>query len=325
MKKIIHSSLYFLFIIAAIFVVGCKKEDKKDSSGSENISILLSKDTSLSFFNASLQKTRLNVYAEGPGPFTFFVPNNDAYRKMGFRSIDEIALLDSSLLLRITASLIATGSKPSYFLAGLNVPIFSITSSTTAAIAATAVPDAVFFNGFKAYKADILASNGVIHIMSDIVPPAIGNTTITLQAFPDKYKLFLQAITRATGGTTMVNANTTTLFAPTNEAMIAAGYDSVAISKTTTANLATLVKYHVVTTKYYVFALKSGEMKTALGKNVTLNMNAPVPTVKGLQNTAPANFNSSIAGVSLGSVVFNGVNLSTTNGVIHTIDAVLKP
>ncbi len=322
MKKIIHSPLYFIFIIAALSVVGCKKEDKKDlNSSNEKISELLSKDTSLSFFNAVLQKTHLNVYAEGPGPFTFFVPNNAAYRKIGFRSSDEIALLDSIQLLHITASLIAPGSKPSYYLAGLNVPVASVSTTT---IAATALPDAVFFNGFKAYKPDVLASNGVMHIMSDLIPPTLGNTTTTLLAFP-KYKLFLQAITRASSGTTMVNANTTTLFAPTNEAMIAAGYDSVTISKTTAANLATLVKYHLVTTKYYVFALKSGELKTALGKNVTLNMNGSVPTVKGLQNATPVNFDFSFAGVSFGGVLFNSVNLSSSNGVIHTIGAVLKP
>jgi uncharacterized surface protein with fasciclin (FAS1) repeats len=54
-------------------------------------------------------------------------------------------------------------------------------------------------------------------------------------------------------------------------------------------------------------------------------MNTSVPTVKGLQNTTPANFNFSFVGVSSSGLVLNGVNLSTSNGVIHTIDAVLKP
>jgi uncharacterized surface protein with fasciclin (FAS1) repeats len=321
MKKIMHP-LYFIFIVATISLISCKKENNTDVNNSnEKVSELISKDTTLSIFKTILQKTHLNVYAEGPGPFTFFVPTNEAYRKMGLGSLDEIAQLDSIQLLNITASLIAPGSKPSYYLAGLNVPITSVPNTT---IAATALPGGVYFNGFKAYKPDVFASNGVIHVMSDLIPPALGTTTATLQTFPAKYKLFLQAITRATSGTAIVNANTTTLFAPTNEAMIAAGYDSVTISKTTAANLATLVKYHLLTTKYYVFALKSGDMKTAQGKNVTLNMSATIPTVKGLQNTTPANFSYFIAG-SYGGVLFNSVNLSSTNGVIHTIDAVLKP
>lgn len=322
MKKIFHT-LYLISLSAAISFTSCKKEDKKDlNSSPDKISALLSKDTSLSIFNAALQKTHLNVYAEGPGPFTYFVPNNVAYGKMGIRSSADIAQLDSLELLGLTSALIAPGNKASYFLAGLNVPVATVPSTS---IAATALKDAVYFNGFKAYKPDVLASNGVMHIMSDFIPPTLGNTTATLQRFPNRYKLFLQAITKATSGPTLVNANTTTLFAPTNEAMTAAGYDSMAITTTSAANLATLVKYHLVTTKYYLFALKSGETKTALGKFITLNMSAPVPTVKGLQNAAPTNFNFSIAGYSTGGTVFNGVNLSTTNGVIHTIDAVLKP
>jgi uncharacterized surface protein with fasciclin (FAS1) repeats len=322
MKKIIHS-LNCIFIFAAISIIGCKKENKiVFNVGTEKISELIKKDTALSIFNAVLQKTHLNVYSEGPGPFTYFVPNNMAYNKMGIRSSADIAQLDSIELLGLTSALIAPGNKASYYLAGLNVPVATVPNTS---IAATALPDAVFFNGFKAYKPDVLATNGVMHIMSDFIPPTLGTTTVTLGKFPDKYKLFLQAINRATGGATLVNANTTTLFAPNNDAMVAGGYDSVAISKATAANLATLVKYHLVTTKYYVFALKNGDLKTALGKNVTLNINVPVPTVKGLQNTTPTNFNFSLVGFSTGGTVFNGVNLSTTNGVIHTIDAVLKP
>src|SRR5882672_9503138 len=147
MKKIIHSS--FILIIAATSIIGCKKDDKNDTSVSnEKINELISKDTSLSIFNAVLQKTYLNVYAEGPGPFTFFIPNNEAYRKMGFRSIEDIAQLDPVALLNLTSSFIAPGIKSSYYLAGLNVPVSTVPGTT---IAATALGDAVYFNGFKAY------------------------------------------------------------------------------------------------------------------------------------------------------------------------------
>ena len=60
------------------------------------------------------------------------------------------------------------------------------------------------------------------------------------------------------------------------------------------------------------------------GENITLNLNAAIPTVKGLLNTTTANF-IFFTTDSNGGIKFNSVNLSTTNGVIHSIDAALKP
>jgi uncharacterized surface protein with fasciclin (FAS1) repeats len=244
---------------------------------------------------------------------------------MNINSATDLDAIDPTRLLTITAALITAGDKSSYYLAGLNVPITTISNTT---IAATAVNNGgTYFNGLKALKMDIPASNGVLYVMNDFINPTFGTTTATLALAPDQYKLILQAITRASNGTTIVNGNTTTLFAPTNAAMIAAGYDSTTIANTTPTALATLVRYHLLTTKYYVFALKSGENKTSQGKNIVLNMSANPYTAMGTGNTTPAKFLDFPVTVTNLGVVFttNSINFSTSNGVIHTIDAVLKP
>jgi uncharacterized surface protein with fasciclin (FAS1) repeats len=62
-------------------------------------------------------------------------------------------------------------------------------------------------------------------------------------------------------------------------------------------------------TATYKYALKSAAYKTDQGTNITFNMGATPPTVTGKNGSA--------------KIIL--LDFSTSNGVIHTIDAVLKP
>lgn len=313
----------FCIALMSINIMACKKDDNNAPvQGTTSLNDLIKQDASLSVFAAILKKTHLDVYTTGLGPFTVFAPTNNAYKQVGINSVDDLVNYDSTYLLARTSFLIAAGVKSSSNLVGLNVPITTIANTT---LAASALPDSTYFNGLSAFKRDISASNGMLHVMNNYLLPNANNTSQMLLLFPDTYKLFSQAIARASSGATIVNATTTTLFAPTNAAMIAAGLDSLKITQTTAANLANIVKYHVLSTKYYVFALKTGDMKTAQGKNVTLNIGKTVSTVRGLNNSAPANFTNFYLTPYIPFATFSSVNLSTLNGVIHTIDKVLAP
>lgn len=310
----------------ALNLTSCTKDDNNAPQlGTTPLHDLIKQDTSLSIFTAILERSHLDIYTKGPGPFTVFAPTNSAYRQQGINTVADVATQDSTFLLNKTAYIIATGARSSYYLVGLNVPISTVLS--TPVFSATATADSVYFNGFGAKKKDIMASNGVLHIMDICMLPNTNTTSVTLSQYPGTFKLFSQAIARATSGATVVNTATTTVFAPTNDAMIAAGYDSVAISKATAANLANLVRYHTTSTRYYRFALKSGDLKMVLGRTVLINNTGTTVTVKGSGNATPANFVSYAllpTPVTTLSMV-PSVNMTSSNGAIHAIDKVLVP
>jgi transforming growth factor-beta-induced protein len=305
MKRIKYQ--YLLYIgIALSSITGCSKDDGV-APATNTLQELIGKDSSLTIFNAVLKKTHLETFATGPGPFTFFAPTNAAYKKININSIADLSTLDSNNLVVQTSWLIAAGVKTSDVLVGSNLTVTTLVGTN---IFSQATPEATYFNGLKAVKRDIIATNGALQVLDDYLAPTLGTTTVTMTRFPDTYKLWSQAIARAGAATiTAVNRSTTTLLSPTNAAMVAGGYDSLTITKTTATALATLVKYHLLGTATYKYALKTGAYKTDQGTNITFNMGATPPTVTGKN----------------GSAQIISLDFSTSNGVIHTINAVLKP
>lgn len=308
--KPLHNYIKPLLLAPALLlsVISCKKDDH--AVATDNLQSLISKDTTLSIFSEVMKRTHLTTFTTGPGPFTIFAPTNTAYAQAGIHSISDLNSLDSDNLVVQTTWLIAPGSFTADVLVGFNVPIATQAGSTSQ-IFASAYDNGTWFNGNKARQRDVPASNGVLQVMDDFLTPTSNTTTATLALYPDKYKLWLQAITKAGLATsTTTNRTTTTLFAPTNTAMLAAGYDSVTISKSTTAVMAKLVKYHTIGSRYFLFSLENNaSYKTDLGTSVTIAITGNNTIVKGTNNNA--------------AVILR--DLTTTNGVIQTIDTVLQP
>jgi uncharacterized surface protein with fasciclin (FAS1) repeats len=142
-----------------------------------------------------------------------------------------------------------------------------------------------------------------------LLPPI--NSTLTNLGLNPNTKLFLQAINKA-AVTSSFTGNPITVFAPTNTAMTAAGYDSVSIANASAATITTLtgiIKYHVVSARIFTNDLKDGNLKTLQGTNVVIS--AGGTKIKGTTNPTPFSFTMT--------------NIVSSNGVLHVIDGVLKP
>jgi uncharacterized surface protein with fasciclin (FAS1) repeats len=298
MKRI---KFLYLPILATLSFIGCSKDN--NAPATNTLQELINKDSSLTIFKEVLRRTHLTTFTTGPGPFTIFAPTNAAYKNININSIADLSLIDSNALVVQSSWLIAPGSRSSDVLLGSNL---TITTQLGTTIFGQALPDATYFNGFKVTKRDNMATNGVLHIMDNYLSPTLGNDTVTLNRLQNLNKLFLLAIRRASVGPT-VNRSTTTLFLPTDAAMKAANLDSLKIMQTPVATLATLVKYHLVGAVNFKYNLKNASYKTDQGTNITVNLGAS--TVTGNKNTA--------------NII--SYDLATSNGVIHTIDAVLQP
>jgi uncharacterized surface protein with fasciclin (FAS1) repeats len=153
----------------------------------------------------------------------------------------------------------------------------------------------VYVNGTKVAIADIDASNIVIHLLSGVLLPPVGNIVEVAQA-NSNFSLLVAAVLRASTGTTNVAQILTsggpfTVFAPKNAAIIAAGYpDVTAINAAAPNTLASILTYHVVPGRVLSSDLTNGATPTTANvAAVTIDVTSTGATVRGRTNTVASN------------------------------------
>jgi len=244
---------------------------------------------------------------------TVFAPTDDAFRAAGFANAAAIQATDKNLIASILT----------YHVVGSLVPASAIETKDNAEVATlntakvyvTKNAGGVSVNGAKVTTADVKAENGaIIHIIDAVLVPESRNIVALAQANPN-LSLLVAAVLRANEGATKVvdilsSAGPFTVFAPTNDAFIAAGFpNAAAIQSASPDVLANILTYHVVSGRVYSTNLVTGNVATANGGSVAIN--AGNATLKGKSNTGNTNI--------------IGVNIPASNGVIHLINSILLP
>ncbi|MDP4954178.1 MAG: fasciclin domain-containing protein, partial [Flavobacteriales bacterium] len=240
----------------------------------------------------------------GDGPFTVFAPTDDAFAALPAGTLDALladptgALADILLYHVVGATALSTDlSDGDTFttLLGEDIEV-SITGGD------------VFINGAQVIVADILASNGVVHVIDAVLLPPTETTTVVdiIVASPDHETLEAAVIAADLAGA-LSGDGPFTVFAPTDAAFAAlpAGVLDALLADPTGA-LADILLYHVVSGTALSTDLNDGDaLATLLGPNVNVT-------------------------IDMGTVFINGAqvivaNLEADNGVVHVIDAVLTP
>ena len=141
--------------------------------------------------------------------------------------------------------------------------------------------------------------------------PPTGNIVETAQGNPN-FTYLVAAVVRANLAATLSGAGPFTVFAPTNQAFIAAGFPTIAsIQAADPAVLTGILTYHVVGARVFSSDLTEGLKPTTVnGGTVTITLTGGAK-VKGNKNQTASSVTQA--------------NLVTTNGVIHVIDQVLLP
>jgi uncharacterized surface protein with fasciclin (FAS1) repeats len=296
-----------LVLSAILLFASCDKEDSPVVQ-TETLDAKIAANSDLSLFRAALEKTRLNVFTKGGGPFTVWAPNNAAFNAAGITTAADLNAIDSNTLVQILTYHIQVGAR-SFF----EIPVGPNATMTTQGgqtqYASRKPGGSAFINGAEVIQADIAASNGYMHIINRVLIPPFLTPAQALAAEPN-YARFYQALLKTATSTT---TNPLTFFVVSNTVMVAAGYDSTTIANATGTALTTLtgiMKYHTVNKRIFASDFVAGPLKTVQGTNVTISTTGGL-TVKGTNN--PAAF----------TITPN--NLLTTTAVIHTINGLLKP
>lgn len=244
---------------------------------------------------------------------TVFAPTDDAFRAAGFANAAAIQAADKNLIASILTYHVVGSLVPASAIETKNNA--EVTTLNTAKVYVTKNAAGVSVNGAKVTTADVKAENGaIIHIIDAVLIPESRNIVALAQANPN-LSLLVAAVLRANQGATKVvdilsSAGPFTVFAPTNEAFIAAGFPTAAaINAASPDVLASILTYHVVSGRVYSTNLVSGNVTTA--NSGTVAVNASNATLKGKSNTGNTNI--------------IGVNIPASNGVVHLINSVLLP
>jgi len=169
-------------------------------------------------------------------------------------------------------------------------------------------------------KADILATNGVVHeldavlIPENFTAPECGNGTIaaTAVATPD-LKTLVDALTAADLVATFNGTDVYTVFAPTNEAFAALGNETLSclLDEKNVAALTQVLTYHVVSGYDLASSITDGREVTTLEKEKLTFM------IDGTDVMIDTTSN--------GTAKVIAADVFASNGVVHVIDAVLTP
>merc|ERR1712214_76062 len=161
--------------------------------------------------------------------------------------------------------------------------------------------------------ADVMASNGVIHVIDSVIMPAPVEAEEPKAALGDvvavavgSFKTLVSIVSDLGLVETLKGAEALTVFAPSDEAF--AKIDPEVLNSLTAEQKKTIVLRHVVTAKVPAAAVTTGPVETIGGESIDL--------VKTAEGGVQVNFNGGTSNVVAADVM-------ASNGVIHVIDKVI--
>lgn len=314
-SKIRNWALIVLFSVAA---VSCDDDDN-NVVVDNTITGKASTTANLSILVQALVKAELASTLQGAGPFTVFAPTNEAFATFlattPYASINDVP---KEALTQILLNHVVTGTvKSTDLTTGYIKTLAKGTASTTNTLSMYVnTSSGVKLNGIATVTtADIMASNGVIHIVDKVIDLP---TIVTHAAANGNFSTLVSVLNRS-GQPNFITALSATgpftVFAPTNAAFTALNTELApgGIAGVSAANLTKVLQYHVVSPANVLAAsLTEGQVVTPIL--------TPAQTFT-IQLTGGAKIKD--ANNRISNIIITDVQCS--NGVIHAIDKVLLP
>lgn len=299
------SSRRFFLSLAAMAAIGVFQGSFATANAAEKDIVTTAVEAgSFKTLAAALKAGGLVETLQGKGPFTVFAPTDEAFAKL-------------------PAGTVETLLKPENKSQLVSVLTYHVVSGKVAAAQVVKLNAAATVNGQRVnikveegkvqvdqatvVKADINCSNGIIHVVDQVLLPSGDN----IPATADKAGTFktLLAAAKAAGLVEVLSGDKPlTVFAPTDDAFakLPAGTVESLLKPENKEKLASILKFHVVPGRVFSNdVLSKKELKSVQGGMLT-------------------------AAIKNGAATINGAGLIATdidasNGVIHVIDSVMLP
>nr|WP_319510770.1 fasciclin domain-containing protein [uncultured Draconibacterium sp.] len=307
--KIRFNFLPVLLLAVVIGFTSCDDDDDDPMPDPEMEQTIVDVAAEAGSFNVLIQaaqKAGLADFLSTEQNITVFAPTDDAFAALltdlGASSLDDLdaATLAAVLKYHVVGDLAYSNNLSSGAVATLNTD----SPDQTPLSLLVNVDGGVMINDANVTAADVMASNGVIHVIDKVLLPP---TVVDLATYSDNFSSLVSAVVKADLAGALSAEGPFTVFAPTNDAFAAlfaaleiSGLDDVAVE-----DLTSILTYHVVGDNVLSTELSAGtvaaisgeEFEVAIDGDVTLN----------------------------GTIKVVATDIQGTNGVIHVIDAVLVP
>lgn len=300
--------------LVSVTLASCEKEEK-DPDPTMDIVGIAQGNPNLSLFVSIVSDAGLASALKGTGPFTVFAPSNEAFvALLGAIGQTDPANIPDEVVQRILKYHVISGAaiKSSDL---SNGQIAATLLGADDKITVSKMGVSVKINGANVTSADVMATNGVVHVIDQVLVPAlelsIVNTIVEPAYFSKDFSILTQAVVTAGLLETLINPSANfTLFAPTDDAFEAAGITS--LTGLTANDLVPILTYHVIGSKVYGNGLPAtGSAVTTLGGDFYLSINSTGAFINGLSKVTVA--------------TLPGGSLDYGNGVVHVINRTLIP
>merc|ERR1712180_111684 len=233
---------------------------------------------------------------------TVFAPTNKAFAKLPKSLVDQLTS-DVELLKKVLTYHVVAGEVKSTDITN------DITVATLAGdkIRANIYPGAITINGKQVIKPDIMASNGVIHLVSDVIYPIPTQNIAEIATGDERFSTLLAAVSAADLAGTLSGEGPFTVFAPTNDAFAKIPADTLNGLLADKEALTKVLLRHVVPKKIFARQIGFNSLATAGGEKITAKKDRSGVTVSSSSGS--------------GKVVV--ADVGATNGVVHAIDTVI--
>ena len=244
----------------------------------------------------------LDGYLSGAGPFTLFAPTDAAFLALPSGTITAL-LNDLPLLTDILKHHVLGDSVMSGMLSNNQIVTTLLGTDVTVTINSMGV----FIDNAMVTVADIIADNGVVHVIDAVLIPASPITTVyDIVANSTNHTTLKAAIDACGLDGYLSGAGPFTLFAPTDAAFNALPAGTVTALLNDLPQLTDILKHHVVGATVLSGSLTNNQIVTTLlGTDVTVTINS--------------------MGVFIDNAMVTVADIVADNGVVHVIDAVLIP
>ena len=259
---------------------------------------------------AALNAADLAEALQSPGPFTVFAPTDKAFAALPKGTVESLLKPENKAKLQTILK---------YHVVAGNVMSKDLVKYENAStLHGNKVNLTLMINNAKVVKADIEATNGVIHVIDQVilpgasepiaghankVPEYVQDSIVQTAVNAGQFKTLVAAIQAAGLGDALSGTGPFTVFAPTDAAFakLPAGTVESLVRPENRATLQGILKYHVIAGK-----LGSQDILTA----------HTVKTLSG-QPIYPS--------VMVDNAEIQAKNIYCRNGVIHVIDTVILP
>ena len=266
----------------------------------KNIMETIREDSRFDTLEAAIDAAGLAGVLEGAGPFTLFAPTDAAFKKLPKGTVEAL-LADIPALTNVLTYHVLAGAS---FARDVNMLISADTVQGSPVIFRK-TDGRLFVNRSMIQRADLLASNGVIHVMDRVLLPPTKDIVQTLSD-DKRFETLVTAVDAAGLVGTLQGAGPFTVYAPTDAAFKKLPKGTLEALLADIPALTSVLTYHVSADEIF-----RGEIR----------MLDTLPTVNGAEIDVQ---------IKRGRLMLNNARLVqsdilTTNGVIHVIDVVLLP